>query len=462
MGWIMIFLERLNSAVWGIPTLVLILGVGIFITVRNGFPQVTLFSAAIKDFFSKCRPGKKGNSGRSSYRALCTALASTVGTGNIAGVAGAITVGGPGSIFWMWVSAFLGMATKYAEATLAVRYRTKDGSGNYMGGPMFMIQRGLSQKWHLLGNLYCFFGVIAALGVGNATQVNAIIGGIRSGAAAMGATMGDSWNWIIGLALCCLVGFVLLGGASKISTIAENVVPFASLFYIIMALWLILLCHENLGDAFCSIFRGAFDPNAVTGGAIGSVFISLRTGAARGVFTNEAGMGTAAIAHGGADVIHPCQQGLMGIMEVFIDTIVICTLTALVILTSGIAIPYGFEYGPAVTIGAFTAICGDWVSIPLAVCLCAFAIATIFGWGLYGLRCAQFLFGLKAWRPFAYVQSAAVILGAVLGTGAVWLLAEMVNGLMAIPNLIALIGLSPELHSLTLQYKAIQKRNPTA
>ena len=458
----MIFLEEINALVWGLPTLALILGVGIYLSIHNGFPQIALFPTAFKDFIRKCRPSSKGGSGKSSYRALCTALAATVGTGNIAGVAGAITIGGPGAIFWMWVSAFLGMATKYAEATLAVRYRESDGAGGYMGGPMYMIQAGLPKRYRILGTLYCVFGAIAAIGVGNATQVNAVIGGIRSGVAAVGITMGEHWNWIIGGILCVLVGSVLLGGAGKIGTIAENLVPIASIFYIIMAVWLIITCCQNLLDAFRSIFVGAFEPKAVTGGAIGSAFVALRTGAARGVFTNEAGMGTAAIAHAGADVPHPCQQGLMGIMEVFIDTILICTLTALVILTSGVSVPYGFEYGPMVTIQAFTVVYGDWVCIPLAFCLCAFAIATIFGWGLYGLRCIQYLFGVNAWRLSALVQSVAVILGAVLGTGAVWLLAETVNGLMAIPNLIALIGLSPELRILTMQYKDIYKKSPTA
>ena len=463
LGWRMGILESINRIVWGVPTLLLILGAGIFLTVRNGFPQVVLFPAALRDFLRKCRPGRSGDSGKSSYRALCTALSATVGTGNIAGVAGAITMGGPGAVFWMWIGAFVGMATKYSEATLAVRYRVKDGAGGFMGGPMYMIKNGLPQRWHLLATIYCFFGVVAAIGVGNAAQVNAVIGGIRSGAETMGIDMNRYWDWIIGILLSVLVGLVLLGGAERINKFAENLVPFASLFYIVMALWLVYVCREQLPEAVKSIFYGAFSPKAVTGGAVGSIFLSLRTGSSRGVFTNEAGMGTASIAHAGADVAHPCQQGLMGIMEVFIDTIVICTLTALVILTSGISIPYGFEYGPVVTIQAFTAVCGGWISIPLAICLCAFAVATIFGWGLYGLRCAQFLFGESAWRSFSFIQSVTVILGAVMGTGAVWLLAETVNGLMAIPNLIALIVLSPELHSLTHQFKDIYwaKKTPT-
>lgn len=457
----MAILEIVNEIVWGVPTLLLILGVGIYISIRTGFPQIALFSVAMKDFWHKCKPSKT-KQGKSSYRALCTALAATVGTGNIAGVAGAITIGGPGAVFWMWISAVLGMATKFAEATLAVRFRQKDHQGVYSGGPMYMIKRGLSQRWHFLAWIYSFFGVIAALGVGNATQVNAIIGGVQCGLDSIGVAMDRHWNLIIGIILCLLVGYVLLSGTEKIATIAESIVPFASVFYIILSLWLIFLCRKNLPTAICNIVNGAFDPKAVTGGAAGSMLVALRTGASRGVFTNEAGMGTAAIAHAGADVSHPCQQGLMGIMEVFIDTILICTLTALVILTSGVTIPYGFEYGPVVTIEAFSSICGKWVCIPLALCLCAFAIATIFGWGLYGLRCAQYLFGKSAWRPFSILQSLTVIIGAILGTWSVWLLSETVNGLMAIPNLIALIGLSPELKLLTDQYRMLKKNNPTA
>ena len=455
-------LEQINRIVWGLPTLVLILGVGLYLTIHNGFPQVALLPEAVRKFLQICKPGKTESSGRSSYRALCTALAATVGTGNIAGVAGAITLGGPGAVFWMWVSAFLGMATKFAEATLSVHYRIKDSTGNYLGGPMYMIQNGLSKRWHILGTIYCCFGVIASLGVGNATQVNAVITGIRSGAEAVNLPLAGYWNWIIGVMLCILVGLVLFGGAERISRVAESLVPIASVFYILLSVWLIFICRENLAAAFCSIIQGAFAPNAVTGGAIGSALIAVRMGSARGVFTNEAGMGTASIAHAGADVEHPCEQGLMGIMEVFIDTIIVCTLTALVILTSGIQIPYGFEFGPSVTIEAFTAVCGQWVCIPLAISLCAFAVATIFGWGLYGLRCAQYLFGEKISRPFSCLQAVTTVLGAVIGAGPVWLLAETINGLMAIPNLVALIGLSPELHILSKGYRERRKENPTA
>lgn len=457
------FLMGLNRAVWGAPTLFLILGSGIYLTVICKFPQCRLFMQALLRFMRMCIPGKREENGKSSYRALCTALAATVGTGNIAGVAGAITLGGPGAVFWMWVSALLGMATKFAEATLSVHYRHKDSAGAYIGGPMYMIQKGLPKGWHVLATVYCCFGVVASLGVGNATQVNALLAGVHSGASALSVTLPHYWDWIIGSILCVLVGAVLLGGAQRIGDVVERLVPLASVFYIGLSVWLIFVCRRNLPGAFYSILQGAFSPKAVTGGAIGSAFVALRMGSARGVFTNEAGMGTASIAHAGADVRHPCEQGLMGIVEVFVDTIVVCTLTALVILTSGIEIPYGLEYGALVTIDAFTAVCGTWVSIPLAISLCAFAVATIFGWGLYGLRCAQYLFGEKISCTFSVLQAATTILGAILGTGSVWLIAEVLNGLMAIPNLIALIGLSPQLRRLTREYDKVclTEKNPT-
>lgn len=445
-------LESVNKTVWGAPTLILILSIGLLLTVRAGFPQLRLFLPAVRTFFKQCKPSGRPD-GTSSYKALCTALAATVGTGNIAGVAGAISIGGAGAVFWMWVSALLGMATKYAEATLAVHYREKNNRGEWIGGPMYMICKGLKRSWQPLAYLYCFFGVVAALGVGNATQVNAVIHGLHSAADAVGIGLFHGFDFLIGVCLAVVVLLVLFGGASRIGDAAQALVPFASICYILLAIGVFIVCRQNIPQAFRMIFTGAFSPKAVTGGAVGTAFIALRIGSSRGVFSNEAGMGTASIAHAGANVSHPCQQGLMGIMEVFLDTIVICTVTALVILCSNISVPYGLDSGASLTISAFCAVYGKWVSIPLAVCLCCFAVATIFGWGLYGLRCAQFLFGEHISNVFSLLQSFTVILGAILGTGTVWLLSETVNGLMAIPNLIALAFLSPELSRLTLEYK---------
>ena len=306
------FLEKLNSLVWGLPALVGILGVGMYLTVRTGFVQLRLFPEAVRRFLGMFRGRDK-----SSFRSLCTALGATVGTGNLVGVAGAICLGGPGSIFWMWVCGFLGMATKYAEAALAVRYREVE-AGEYRGGPMYIITRGMGEKWRWLAGAYCFFGLFAAFGVGNATQINAMLTALRP-------VTGERGTLFLGIIAAFLVGGMLSGGAKRIGSAAERLVPLAAGGYILLCVLALILRFDRIGDAFLMIFRGAFSPGAVTGGALGSAFCALRVGCARGVFTNEAGMGTASIAHASAEVEHPAQQGMMGIMEVFLDTIVICT-----------------------------------------------------------------------------------------------------------------------------------------
>ena len=447
------FLEMINQIVWGIPALVLILGVGIFLSIRTHFSQFTLFPKAFHTFLSHFKRNKTEKEGVSPYQALCTALAATVGTGNLAGVAGAIAIGGPGSIFWMWICALLGMVTKFAEATLAIRYRVRNADGEYVGGPMYMIRRGMGEKWKWLASVYCFFAVVASFGVGNATQINAVIGGVNSAITAFGGKESNVGNLAMGVILAVLITVMLLGGAKRIGSISERLVPFASAAYLLLGIVVLIVRAEAIPDAFAAIIQGAFSPRAATGGMLGSAFSALRVGASRGVFTNEAGMGTASIAHASAQVDHPVEQGLMGIMEVFLDTILICTMTALVILCSGVRIPYGTDTGAWLTTQAFSAVCGNWVSIPIALSLCCFAIATVLGWGLYGARSAQYLFGESAWKFFVYMQAVTVILGAVLRTGTVWMLSEIVNGLMAIPNLVALARLSPELVRLTEQYR---------
>ena len=441
-------LVRVNAAVWGLPLLILILGVGIYISIRTGLAQFRLFPKAQMAFLKQFK--KSGNTEDvSSYRALCTALAATVGTGNLAGVAGAIAIGGPGAIFWMWVCALIGMATKFAEATLAVRYRQRENDGSFIGGPMYIIQNGLDKKWHFLAYIYCFLGVVASFGVGNATQINTVIGGVESVGAAFGTDISFAAKLLVGGVLAVLLTVMLLGGAKRVGAATEILVPVVSVGYLLLSAIVLIMKVDAIPSAFGVIFNGAFNPQAVTGGVIGSVFVTLRVGASRGVFTNEAGMGTASIAHASGNVSHPAQQGLMGIMEVFIDTIVICTVTALAILCSGVPIGYGVDTGVSLTAEAFSAVCGEWVCIPLTFALCCFAIATVLGWGLYGARCAQFLFGDDAWKKFVLLQGVMVVVGAVLNTGTVWLLADIVNGLMAIPNLIALLLLTPELVKLT-------------
>lgn len=454
-------LDAVNGFVWGVPALILIIGVGILLSVRTGWVQFRLFPAAIRRFFSFFRKPDE-HTGVSSYKALCTALAATVGTGNLAGVAGAIAIGGPGAVFWMWICALLGMTTKFAEAVLSVRYRVKDSNGTYMGGPMYTVRQGMGKKWQPLAGIYCFFGVVAAFGVGSATQVNAVLGGINGAVSALGGRESELVNFLIGIILAALIVPVLFGGARRIGTAAAFLVPFASVFYMLLCIGVLVMKAPAIPAALTSIVKAAFCPKAVTGGMLGSVFAALRIGASRGVFTNEAGMGTAGIAHASAQVSHPVEQGLMGIIEVFLDTVVICTMTALVILCSGITIPYGQDLGIRITAMAFSEIYGNWVNIPLAIALCSFAVATIIGWGLYGTRCAQFLFGERSWRSFALLQSCSVILGAVLSTGTVWSLSETANGLMAIPNLIVLIYFCPELVRLTAEYKNKYGSKPAA
>lgn len=446
-------LETVHGLVWGAPTLLLILGVGLYLSLKTGMIQVGLLPRAIGGLLMQFHRKKNSGKNVSPYQALCTALAATVGTGNLAGVAGAITIGGPGAVFWMWISALLGMMTKFAEAVLSVRYRVRNSDGEWVSGPMYMISNGMGSHWKWLASIYCFFGVVASFGVGNATQINTVIGSIKSTVMSYGMDVSFGLTVIFGIILSVLITRILLGGAKRIGLIAEKLVPFAAIGYLILGALVLVFRAHAIPHAFASIIEGAFQPKAVTGGMLGSAFIALRVGTSRGVFTNEAGMGTAAIAHGSAYVNHPVEQGLMGIVEVFVDTIVICTMTALAILCSGIMIPYGTDNGIQLTIQAFCAVLGNWVSIPITVGLCCFAIATVLGWGLYGLRCAQYLFGENVWKKFVYLQAVMVVLGAVLQTDTVWMLAEIVNGLMAIPNLIALAYLSPELIFVIKTYK---------
>lgn len=445
-------LSSLNAIVWGAPALILILGVGLSISIRLGFAQLTLFPRALGEFVRKLFARKSSRQGISPFQALCTALAATVGTGNLVGVAGAICLGGPGAIFWMWICGILGMATKFAEATLAVRYRVSTDNG-WAGGPMYVMRNGLGKGFHWLAGAYCVFGVIAAFGVGNATQTNAVITSMNTVLGYLGWRESRLGNLLMGILLAMLIGRMLFGGAKRISEAAQKLVPFTAAVYILMCVGVLLVKAEAIPQAFSGIIEGAFSPRAVTGGMLGSAFRALRVGCSRGVFTNEAGMGTASIAHASAEVSHPAEQGLMGIMEVFLDTIVICTLTALAILVSGVPIPYGTDAGAVLTVHAFETVYGSAASIILALTLSCFAVATVLGWGLYGARCAEFLFGSKSWKGFAVAQTVMVALSAVLDTGTVWQLSETVNGLMSIPNLIALAALTPELVRLTKDYK---------
>ena len=446
------FLRELYRYVWGAPTLILILFVGLLLSIRTGFAQIRLLPKGLKTFFSRLSGEEDKGEGVSSFQALCTALAATVGTGNLAGVAGAMALGGPGTIFWMWVCGLLGMMIKCAEASLAVRYRVKNAAGEWMGGPMHMIRQGLPKVFHPLAMAYAFFGIVAAFGVGNATQINTVISAVADTAASFGLTLPVWGKLLLGIFLALLVGAMLLGGASRIGRAAECLVPFAAGVYLLMGAVVLLARWQQIPSAFSAIFSSAFRPEAITGGVVCSMFTVVRIGMSRGIFTNEAGMGTASIAHASAAVSHPLEQGMMGLVEVFLDTIVICTMTALVILVSGVNIPYGTDVGVALTGAAFSAVLGSWVNLAITLSLCLFALATVLGWGLYGLRCAQYLFGDGAWRYFVYLQVLVVVVASVLKADMVWLLAEIINGLMAIPNLIALGALMPEFIYLYKSY----------
>ena len=438
--------------VWGIPTLMGILGIGIYLTIRSGFAQVRLLPKAIRVFYKSFQSDGEKDKG-SSFRALCTALAATVGTGNIAGVAGAIAIGGPGSIFWMWICALLGMVIKFAEAALAVRYCKTDSEGNVRSGPMYMIELGMNGRWHWLGVCYSFFGIVAALGMGTATQINAVVLSVGSAWTYLGGQGSIGMDLVIAAGISFLIAVCMWGGSRRIGDIASFLVPVASCAYIALGVGALIVHARGLPQALKNIVQGAFSPGAVTGGAVGSVFLALRVGTSRGTFTNEAGMGTAAIAHGESKVDHPARQGLMGIMEVFLDTIVICTVTALVILTSGTDVNYGMDEGAVLTTRAFAGTYGQWVSVPIAIFLCCFAFATMLGWGLYGIRCFGYLFGDRACKWFVLLQLVICVVSVLVKTGTVWMLAEIVNGLMAIPNLICLGALSSDVLQVLRSYE---------
>ena len=451
--------QAVNSFIWGIPAMVCIIGVGLLLSVRTGFLQIRKFPYAIRTTIGRIFRRKDASDGAMTpFQAVCTALAATVGTGNIAGVAGAIAIGGPGAVFWMWCSALLGMCTKFAEVTLAVHFRERNKNGELVGGPMYYIKNGLGSRWQFLAVLYSLFGVLTVFGTGNATQVNTIVTAIDSALLATGSGLNGilpTLNLIVGVVVAMMVAMVLLGGVKRIGSVTEKLVPFMALFYIVLALGVVALNYRRFPAVLVSIVGGAFDPQAVTGGAIGSVFLSMQKGVSRGIFSNEAGLGTGSIAHACADTHKPVKQGMFGIFEVFADTIVICTLTAMVILCSGVPVGYGSAAGAELTISGFTATYGGWSSIFTAVALCCFAFSTIIGWGLYGSRCIEFLFHTdKVVGPFLVVYSFVSILGATVDLGLLWSIADTFNGLMSIPNLIALLLLSGTVAKLTKEFFA--------
>lgn len=448
--------DTVNNFIWGVPAMICIIGVGLLLSFRTRFLQIRKFPYALKETIGRIFQKQTAREGSMTpFQAVCTALAATVGTGNIAGVAGAIAIGGPGAVFWMWVSAFLGMCTKFSEVTLAVHFRERNAQGDYVGGPMYYIKNGLSKRWHWLAYLFAAFGILTVFGTGNATQVNTITTAVNSALlnfhiisdAALPAS-----NLIIGILCAILVGLILLGGVKRIGQVTERLVPFMAIIYILLSLGVIIFHIEKVPEVLYSIIDGAFHPSSVTGGLVGSFFLSMKKGVARGIFSNEAGLGTGSIAHACADTKEPVKQGLFGIFEVFTDTILICTMTALVILCSQVPITYGVDAGAELTISGFTATYGNWISVFTAIALCCFAFSTIIGWGLYGARCIEFLFSVKVIKPFMVIYSLVAVLGATVDLGMLWSIAETFNGLMSIPNLIALFLLSGTVARLVKEY----------
>lgn len=448
--------QVVNDFIWGIPAMICIIGVGLYLSIRTKFIQIRKFPMAMQQTIGKVFEKKEATHGAlTPFQAVCTALSATVGTGNIAGVAGAIAIGGPGAVFWMWISAFLGMCTKFSEVVLAVHFRERNDRGELVGGPMYYIKNGLGKKYHWLAVLFAVFGILAVFGTGNATQVNTITAAINSALLSFDVISESgvsTTSLIIGIVIMLLVGSVLLGGVKRIGRVSEKLVPFMAILYIVLALGVVLLNVQRVPEVFHSIIWGAFNPSAFTGGVVGSFFTSMTKGVSRGIFSNEAGLGTGSIAHACADTAEPVQQGFFGIFEVFTDTIVICTLTSLVILCSGVPVAYGQAAGAELTILGFTSTYGNWVSIFTAIAMCCFAFSTIIGWGLYGARCVEFLFSSKVVKPFMVIYSLVAIVGATVDLGLVWSISETFNGLMVIPNLIGVFLLSGTVFRLVKEH----------
>ena len=433
-------LKALDAFVWGPPLLILLVGTGIYLTIRLGLLQVARLPKAFQLIFTK----DKGHGDVSSFAALCTALAATVGTGNIIGVATAIKVGGPGALFWMWMAAFFGMATKYAEGLLAIKYRTKDANGAVAGGPMHYILLGMGEKWRPLAIFFALAGVLVALlGIGTFTQVNSITESIQNTAQVDPA--------ITALILSIFVGIAVFGGLKSISKVSTAVVPFMAIVYILGTLTVILFNIEKIPATLALIFTSAFSPAAAIGGFAGaSIRMAIQNGVARGVFSNESGLGSAPIAAAAAKTNEPVEQGLISMTGTFIDTLIICTLTGLTILVTGVW--SGDSNGVTLTQSAFSTVFSHFGPALLTIFLVLFAFTTILGWNYYGERCFEFLFGVRFIWLYRVVFVLMVLLGGFIELDMVWIIADIVNALMALPNLIALLVLSPVVIAETKKY----------
>ena len=458
--------DKLKDLAWGPWMLLLLFGTGIYLSIRVGFPQFRRFGYVMKNTIGKVfRKQSAGEGEVTPLQAVTTALAATVGTGNIAGVTGAIAVGGPGAVFWMWISALFGMVTKYSEVVLAIRYRERNEKGDWVGGPMYYIKNGLGKKWTWLAAVFSVLGALAAFGIGNMTQVNTIANSINSAIDAFGGnTAANSVmvfgqtvpfsSLIIGGIVAVIVALVLFGGIKHIGSVAEKLVPLMAVIYIVCGFAVIFSNLGSVGKVFAMIFKGAFSAEAALGGAFGiTIMTTIQKGVGRGVFSNEAGLGSAPMAHAASSESDPVKQGLYGIFEVFMDTIVICTLTALTLLCgveSGVGITWGQSAGAELISQSFATVFGAQAgSLIVAVAISLFALTTILSWSLYGTRCFEFLFGTRYVPIYQVIFVAIIVIGAALELELAWDIAETLNGFMAVPNLVALLGLSGVVIRLT-------------
>ena len=458
---------KINSFVWGLPMMVLILGVGVYLSARCGFPQFTHFGHIMKNTLGKALEKTETKEGSvSPFKAMCTALAASIGTGNIAGVSGAIALGGPGAVFWMWVSALLGMCTKFSEVTLAIKYRERNKEGDWVGGPMYYITNGLGKSWKWLACVFASFGVLASFGIGNMTQINTIAGTINTAISGFIATTESEKTiiaWAVAIICALICAFVLLGGIQRLADVCSLLVPVMAVIYIAASLVVIAVNSASIPTAFAAIIKGAFTPASVAGGLAGvGIKTALTKGVGRGIFSNEAGLGSAPIAHAAADVDHPVKQGIYGVFEVFMDTIVVCTMTALVVLLGvGVQnIEYGTDIGANLTIMGFESVFGAGIpAVAVAICLSLFALSTVLTWALYGTRCVEYLFGHNASKVYQIIFCLFACIAGTVELKLAWDIADTLNGLMAIPNLIALAFLSPVVIKLSIEYFAQVKAN---
>ena len=460
---------KLNAIAWGPWMLLLLVGTGVYLSCRVGFIQFAKFGYTMRNTLGKVFKKTQAGEGEvTPFQAVATALAATVGTGNIAGVTGAICVGGPGAVFWMWISALFGMVTKYAEVVLAVKYRERNEAGDWVGGPMYYIRNGLGKGFNWLACLFCVLGALAAFGIGNMTQVNTIATSVNTAIDSFGgstaaytvALFGQNVpisSIMIGAVVAMIVGMVLFGGIKRIGAVAELMVPVMAAIYILASFLVIGFNFEHVGKVFAMIFKGAFNAEAALGGAFGiTIMTTIQKGVGRGVYSNAAGLGSAPMAHSASSEKDPVTQRLYGIFEVFMDTIVICTLTALTLLCgAGDQIVWGQSAGAELISASFSSVFGAQLgSMLVAVGISLFALSTILSWSLYGTRCCEFLLGSKGAKVYQVIFVAVILVGATLKLDLVWNIADTLNGFMAVPNLVALLGLSPVVIKLTKEHFA--------